>query len=188
MPMPVTVRETEIEGVLEVETGLARDGRGFFNEAYSSNEWGKEDFTETFVQDCMSLSHKGVLRGMHYQIEPYGMGKYVRALTGAVFDVAVDLREGSPTFAKWVGRELREDKPMGLWIPAGFAHGFQALEENTLVYYKCTSHHSPDAERSLLYNDPEVAIEWPLVPRLVKKVDIDAPILGEAEYNFTYQG
>lgn len=103
MPMPVTFKKTEIEGILDVETGLARDDRGFFNEAHSVPMWREQGFTETFVQDCISLSVKGTLRGMHYQIEPHGMGKFVRAVTGAVFDVAVDLRKGSPTFAKWKG-------------------------------------------------------------------------------------
>ncbi|HEO70526.1 MAG TPA: dTDP-4-dehydrorhamnose 3,5-epimerase, partial [Candidatus Hydrogenedentes bacterium] len=136
--------------------------------------------------DNLSLSAKGTLRGMHYQIEPHAMGKLVRAITGAVFDVAVDLRRGSPTFGKWVGRMLSEGNPAAMWVPPGFAHGFVALEDHTLVYYKCTRLYAPQAERSLSYADPEVGIEWPMQPTVISPKDAEAPLLREADYNFTY--
>ncbi len=187
MTMPVTFSKTEIDGVLTVEVGVFRDERGFFTETYSREVWEGQGFTEVFVQDNLSLSAKGTLRGMHYQLAPYSMGKLVRAVTGSVFDVAVDLRRGSPTFGKWVGRTLSGENGLALWIPAGFAHGFIALEDETLVYYKCTAAHAPEAERSLSYNDPQVGIEWPLEPTIVSEKDAHAPPLQQAEYNFVYQ-
>jgi dTDP-4-dehydrorhamnose 3,5-epimerase len=186
MPMRVSFSKTEIDGVLEVKVGVIHDGRGFFSEVYSKPVWGGQGFTEPFLQDNMSLSVKGALRGMHYQLEPYAMGKFVRTLTGSAFDVAVDLRRGSPTFAKWVGRVLSGENGLALWIPAGFAHGFVALEDNSVVYYKCTSVHVPESERALSYKDPTVAISWPIEPTVVSEKDAVAPFLAQAEYNFVY--
>ncbi|HNR30233.1 MAG TPA: dTDP-4-dehydrorhamnose 3,5-epimerase [Candidatus Hydrogenedentes bacterium] len=187
MPMPVAFRETEIDGILEVVATLHPDHRGFFSECYNREVWLEAKFRETFVQDNLSLSRRGVLRGMHYQIEPYGMGKLVRTLSGSVYDVAVDLRRGSPTFGKWLGRELTAENGLALWIPSGFAHGFIALEDNSLVYYKCTETHHPEAERALAYNDPEVGIVWPIAPEIVSPKDAAAPGLCDAEFNFAYQ-
>ena len=148
MPMPVKIRDTEIPGVQELHVPLFHDARGFFTEVYNRDMWKPAGFSHTFVQDCLSLSCKGTLRGMHYQLEPRAMGKLVRVIRGGVFDVAVDLRQGSPDFGRWVGRELRPDAGVMLWIPPGFAHGFVALEDETLVYYKCTDTHCPEAERA----------------------------------------
>lgn len=184
MPMPVNMEATEIEGVLLVKTGLIRDNRGYFSESYSRMMWEDAGFTETFVQDNLSQSARGTLRGMHYQIEPEGMGKLVRCVKGAIFDVAVDLRRSSPSFGQWVGRGLTGENGHALWVPAGFAHGFLALDDDTLVYYKCTAHHAPDFERSLSYKCPKVGITWPLTPTLVSPKDEIAPGLDEAEYNF----
>ena len=186
MPMPVTIKPTEIESVLEVQTGLFEDERGFFSESYSKEMWHQAGFDDVFVQDNLSKSRRGTLRGMHYQIEPLGMGKLVRCVQGAVFDVAVDLRQGSPTYAKWVGRELSARNNLSLWVPVGFAHGFVALEDESLVYYKCTENHAPEAERALSYKDPTIAIEWPIEPTVVSQKDEDAPQLGDAEANFRF--
>ena len=186
MPMPATFAETEIPGVLVVETGIFRDHRGFFTETYSKKVWEDAGFKESFVQDNLSLSAKGTLRGMHYQLNPHGMGKLVRVVSGSVFDVAVDLRTGSPAFGKWVGRTLSAENGLALWIPIGFAHGFVALENHTLVSYKCTGMHTPQAERSLLYDDADVRIAWPLEPTIISTKDAAAPSLREAEYNFTF--
>jgi len=186
MPMPVTIRKTEIDGILEIETGIFRDHRGFFSETYNIDVWTEQGFADTFVQDNLSQSAKGVLRGLHYQLEPHGMGKLVRAVSGAVFDVAVDLRKGSPTFGHWIGRELSAGNNLALWIPAGFAHGFVSLADDTLVYYKCNATHAPQAERSLNYACPKVGIDWPLEPTIISDKDKAAPGLGEAETNFTY--
>jgi dTDP-4-dehydrorhamnose 3,5-epimerase len=141
----------------------------------------------TFVQDNLSESKKGTLRGLHYQLEPKGMGKLVRVIRGAVFDVAVDIRRGSPWFGKWVGMTLTAENRLALWVPVGFAHGFLSLEDGTLVTYKCTTTHAPDAERAVNYADPAIGIAWPDEPTLVAPKDVAAPLLAAAEYNFEYQ-
>lgn len=187
MPMPVEFRKTEIDGILEVVTKAFSDDRGFFSEVYSRAIWANGGFREEFVQDNLSLSRKGTLRGLHYQIEPHGMGKLVRTITGSVYDVAVDLRRGSPTFGKWVGRELSGANGLALWIPAGFAHGFVALEDNSLVLYKCTEMHVPESERSVSYKDPAIGIAWPMEPCVISAKDAQAPVLADAEYNFSYR-
>ncbi|MBI5095642.1 MAG: dTDP-4-dehydrorhamnose 3,5-epimerase [Candidatus Hydrogenedentes bacterium] len=185
--MPVKFSPTELEGVSLVETLAIRDDRGYFSETYSKRMFGEAGFHEMFVQDNLSESSRGVLRGLHYQINPHAMGKLVRVLSGAVFDVAVDLRKGSPTFGEWVGRTLSAENRLAMWIPAGFAHGFIALDDRSLVLYKCTAIHTPDAERSLLYSDPQVGVEWPITPTLISEKDKAAPTLDKAECNFTYQ-
>jgi len=187
MPMPITISETEIPGVLLIEGRCFFDERGFFSEAYSEQTWRDAGFTEEFIQDNVSLSRRGTLRGMHYQIEPYGIGKFVRAFSGAIYDVGVDLRKGSPTFGRWLGRTLRAEDGIGLYFPSGIAHGFVALEDNSLVYYKCTQMHVPEAERSLSYCDPCVGIAWPLEATVISPKDAQAPILEHADYNFVFQ-
>ncbi|GMU93242.1 MAG: dTDP-4-dehydrorhamnose 3,5-epimerase [Candidatus Hydrogenedentota bacterium] len=184
--MPVLVTPTEIEDVVLVESRLFRDDRGYFTEVFSARSFADAGLPVDFVQDNLSKSAKGTLRGLHYQIEPNGQGKLVTVLTGAIFDVAVDLRRGSPTFGKWVGRELRGDSGLALWVPVGFAHGFVALEDDTRVFYKCTTPWAPQAERSLRYDDKEVGIEWPIEPRLISEKDAAAPALDAAEFNFSY--
>ncbi len=186
MPMPLEIRETELLDVLEIEVKIAADHRGFFTETYNQDTWTQQGFKENFVQDNLSLSHKGVLRGMHYQIHPVPMGKLVRCVRGAIYDVAVDLRQGSPTFGKWLGRELSAENHLWLWVPTGFAHGFVALQEESLVYYKCTATHCPETERALAWNDPDIGIEWPVTPTIVSDKDREAPRFADAEYNFTY--
>lgn len=186
MPMPVTLEETPINGLLVVKTGVIHDDRGFFSEAHSRRMWAEAGFTEAFVQDNLSKSCKGTLRGMHYQLAPEGMGKLVRCVHGAVYDVAVDLRRGSPTYGQWHGLELSGENHLSFWVPAGFAHGFVALADDSLVHYKCTAHHAPDCERSLNYACPKVGIEWPLAPTIITEKDANAPMLDDVETNFTY--
>lgn len=186
MAAMVRFEPTEIPEVLIVETRFFKDERGFFTETYSKKNWAAEGFDETFLQDNMSLSSKGTLRGMHYQIEPHGMGKLIRAVSGSIYDVAVDLREGSPTFGKWVGKTLSAENGLAMWVPVGFAHGFLALEESTLIYYKCTNTYAPESERSIHYADPAVGIEWPMQPTSLSPKDEVAPSLAQAEYNFRY--
>lgn len=188
MPAPVEIRETELDGVLEIEAKIFADNRGFFTETYNQETWAARGFNETFVQDNLSMSKAGTLRGMHYQIHPHAMGKLVRVISGAVFDVAVDLREESPTFGQWIGRELTGQNGLMLWIPEGFAHGFLALRDDTLVYYKCTGGHAPQSERALRHDDPEIGIVWPATPSIISPKDADAPALSDAEYNFRYEG
>ncbi|HVW27486.1 MAG TPA: dTDP-4-dehydrorhamnose 3,5-epimerase [Polyangiaceae bacterium] len=185
--MPLKIAPLAIPEVLVIETGLIRDERGFFAETYSAKVLETNGFRATFLQDNLSSSRKGVLRGLHYQLEPHGMGKLVRVLSGAAFDVAVDIRRGSPTFGKWVARTLTLENREALWIPPGFAHGFLALEDSTTLLYKCTTTHTPEAERAMNYADPAIGIEWPIRPTLVAAKDAAAPPLASAEYNFSYE-
>lgn len=185
MAQKLTFTATEIDDVLMVEGPVFHDDRGFFCEVHNHKAWALKGFEHRFVQDNMSLSRRGTMRGMHYQIEPHGMGKYIRVLRGAVFDVAIDLRRGSETYGKWVGRTLSAENGLGMWIPSGFAHGFLAMEDDSLVYYKCTSPYYPAAERAIAYNDPEVGIAWPFEPTVVSPKDAAAPRFKDAEHNFT---
>lgn len=186
--MPVKTTPTEIPDVLVVECGVVRDERGFFSETHSAPMFAEAGIRETFVQDNLSGSRRGTLRGLHYQLSSRGMGKLVRAVRGGVFDVAVDLRRGSPWFGKWVGRTLTAESGLALWVPVGFAHGFLALEDETVVLYKCTNTHAPEAERALHYSDPTVGIDWPFAPTVVSQKDAAAPLLPAAEYDFVHEG
>jgi dTDP-4-dehydrorhamnose 3,5-epimerase len=185
MAQKLTFTKTEIEDVLEVSGPIFEDDRGFFCEIHNQRAWAEAGFEHRFVQDNMSMSRRGTLRGMHYQIDPHAMGKYICVLRGSIFDVAVDLRRGADTFGQWVGRTLSGANHVGMWIPAGFAHGFVALEDETLVYYKCTNTYHPASERSVAYNDPAIGIEWPIPPTVITPKDAQAPLLKDADYNFT---
>jgi len=188
MPMPIAFTATEIEAVREVHAGVFEDDRGFFMEAYNAATWTEAGFPDTFVQDNVSTSKRGTVRGLHYQIEPHGMGKLVRVMQGAIVDVAVDIRQGSPSFGKWVARRLDAKNKLALWVPNGFAHGFAALEDDTMVWYKCTNTHAPESERAIRYNDPAIGIDWGIEPSIISEKDAAAPLLAEAEYNFAYAG
>jgi len=173
-----------LEGVVTFEPTLHADDRGFFFESFSQSEF--ERFTgisDVFVQDNHSRSARGVVRGMHYQVDPHGQGKLVRCVRGEVFDVVVDLRRSSPTFGQWLGTHLSEKNRLQVWIPVGFAHGYMALADDTEVTYKNTAYYAPQFERSLQWNDPEVGVEWPrldVAPILADK-DRDAPGLEDAD-------
>lgn len=186
MPMPIEVTATEIDAVKIVTTKKFVDARGFFTESYSRNPWHAAGMQQEFIQDNLSNSCKGTLRGLHYQIDPAAMGKLVRCLRGAIFDVAVDIRVGSPTFGQYVARELNEENGLSLWVPAGFAHGFVALADDSLVLYKCDAQHSPEHERAISYRCPKLNIAWPMTPTVVSDKDEAAPALDDADYNFTY--
>lgn len=187
MPMPISISKGPLPGLLICEADIARDNRGYFSETYSQSVWKHRGFEETFVQDNLSMSAKGTLRGLHYQLNPNGQGKLVQVLRGSVYDVVVDIRRGSPTFGEHFGLELSSENRKYLWVPVGFAHGFIALEQSTHVLYKCTTTHAPSSERSILYNDPKLEIDWPLEATLISDKDKDAPIFEEAEFNFEYE-
>jgi dTDP-4-dehydrorhamnose 3,5-epimerase len=157
----VNVTPSSIPDVCIIQPKVWTDTRGFFLEMWHSDRFAQAGIGQSFVQDNQSRSVKGTLRGLHYQIEQV-QGKLVRVVTGRIFDVAVDLRRGSPTFARWVGTELSEENNRQLWIPPGFAHGFYVLSEQADMVYKCTAHYSAEHERTLRWDDPELAIEWPL--------------------------
>ncbi|MBL8301671.1 MAG: dTDP-4-dehydrorhamnose 3,5-epimerase [Ideonella sp.] len=175
------VTETAIEGVLIFEPKVFGDERGFFMESYSQKVFEQAvGRPVTFVQDNHSRSAKGVLRGLHFQRAPHAQGKLVRVSAGSVFDVAVDIRPGSATFGRWVGVELSAANHRQLWIPAGLAHGFLVTSDSADFLYKTTDYYAPQSEGALRWNDPEVAIDWPLAgatPTLSAK-DADAPLLA----------
>jgi dTDP-4-dehydrorhamnose 3,5-epimerase len=173
------VTETALPGVLVIEPRLFRDDRGFFLETFRSERYADAGITQPFVQDNFSRSIRGTLRGLHFQ-EPHGQGKLVQVLRGTVFDVAVDIRRGSPTFGKWVGLELSGEDIRQLWIPAGFAHGFCVLSDQADFLYKCTAPYVPEAERGIIWNDPQLAIEWPVDKPLISPKDAAAPRLADA--------
>jgi dTDP-4-dehydrorhamnose 3,5-epimerase len=165
--------------VVLVEPRVYADDRGFFLETYHRDKFREAGIAGEFVQDNHSRSRRGVLRGLHYQ-EPTPQGKLVRCSRGAVFDVAVDIRVGSPQFGKWFGAELNEKNQLMLWIPPGFAHGFCALTDETDVIYKCNAIYDGTGDRSILWNDPEIGIEWPVKNPLLSTKDAVAPRLKEA--------
>lgn len=154
-------QKTSLAGVLLIEPRVFADARGFLMETWQAREFAQAGVTDTFVQDNHSHSSRWVLRGLHYQVER-PQGKLVRVLTGEIFDVAVDLRRASPTFGRWLGERLSAENRRMLWIPSGFAHGFVTLSDECDVAYKCTEFYSPQHERTLAWNDAELAIDWPL--------------------------
>jgi dTDP-4-dehydrorhamnose 3,5-epimerase len=182
--MPYQVAQTPLAGVLVLEPKVFGDARGFFFESFNQRDFNQATgLNETFVQDNHSKSTKGVLRGLHYQTQ-HAQGKLVRVTQGAVFDVAVDIRKGSSTFGQWFGLELSAENKKQLWIPAGLAHGFLVTSESAEFLYKTTDYYAPEFERSLLWSDPAIGIDWPLhllaaSPLLAAK-DAQAPTLQES--------
>jgi dTDP-4-dehydrorhamnose 3,5-epimerase len=160
--MRVTVTQTALPGVVLIDTPHAGDSRGFFFENWNQRDFAAAGLAMTFVQDSHSRSARGVLRGLHYQDMRAPIGKLVRCTAGRIFDVAVDLRAGSQTFAQWIGVELSAENKRQIYVPAGFAHGFQALTDGAEVQYKQTEYYTPEAEGTVAWNDPELAVEWPL--------------------------
>ena len=159
------------------------DDRGLFMESYNARAFADATgCVPEFVQDNHSKSQRGVLRGLHYQLPPHAQGKLVRVVTGAVFDVAVDLRRSSPTFGQWVGQVLSAENRQQLWIPPGFAHGFLALTDTVDFLYKTTAYYAPASERTIAWNDPAIGIEWPSTAEpLVSDKDRKGAVLGDAE-------
>ena len=165
--------QSDLPDVVVVEPSVFSDDRGWFTESFNEKRFqqGLEDLglavPKPFIQDNHSCSRKGVLRGLHYQADPHAQGKLVRVVKGAVLDVTVDLRETAPTFGNWIAVELSEKNQRQLWIPEGFAHGFLTLEDDTHFLYKTTNYYCKEAERSLAWNDPTLAIHWPRVRQLL---------------------
>ena len=170
------IEKTKINGPLIIAPDIFGDERGFFVETYNKERYKANDISDDFVQDNLSRSAKGVLRGLHFQKRPHAQGKLVQVIVGSVLDVAVDIRYGSPTYGQWVSVELSADNKKQFWIPEGFAHGFVALEDDTIFSYKCTDVYVKDAEGALMWNDPTIAINWQL-----KKYGITMPIVSEKD-------
>jgi dTDP-4-dehydrorhamnose 3,5-epimerase len=158
------VIDTDIEGLKVIKPEIFRDARGYFFESYNAQRYMEAGITNTFVQDNESMSNRGVLRGLHWQAMPNTQAKLVRVVRGAVWDVAVDIRKGSPTFGKHYGVTLTPENGLQFYIPRGFAHGFLVLEDNTLFAYKCDNFYSKESDRGLMYNDPALGIKWPEIP------------------------
>lgn len=173
--MPFDFSPTEIPSVILVEPRVFEDRRGYFMESYRLSEFQAVGIVETFVQDNQSLSVRNTLRGLHYQVDPFAQGKLIRCLRGEIWDVAVDLRESSPSFGKWVARILSAENNRMLYVPPGFAHGFQVVSDLAEVSYKCTAEYAPQAERSIVWNDPDLAINWPVKGAIVSEKDRIAP-------------
>ena len=168
--MSLSIKETGLPGVIIIESGLYPDHRGFFRELYHKEKYSAAGLKNEFVQDNHSRSVKGVLRGLHYQLRN-PQGKLVTVLSGEIFDVAVDIRAGSPDFGKWTGVHLSPQSGRQIYIPPGFAHGFCVLSDTADVVYKCTDLYSPDAEHGLLWSDKGVNIDWPVSDPIVSEKD-----------------
>ena len=172
--------QTSLPGVILIEPLVRGDARGFFIETYRADIFRANGIDQTFLQDNHSRSARGVLRGLHYQ-EPYPQGKLVRCVRGELFDVAVDIRRGSPAFGQWYGTTLSEENKAMLWVPVGFAHGFCALTDDAELVYKATEIYHPEADRSIRWNDPEIGVEWPITAPSLSAKDAAAPLLHDAE-------
>ena len=173
-----------IPEVVLIEPKVFGDSRGFFLESFKQELFNQATGTKhDFIQDNHSRSSKGVLRGLHYQLNPHAQGKLVRVITGAVFDVAVDIRRSSPTFGRWVGAELTAENHHQLWIPPGFAHGFVVLSDTADFVYKTTAYYAPETDRGILWNDPDIGIEWPQldIPFSLSDKDQKQPVFKLAE-------
>ncbi|GIP31272.1 dTDP-4-dehydrorhamnose 3,5-epimerase [Paenibacillus sp. J2TS4] len=176
---------TKLEGVVIIEPDVYGDHRGFFMESYNQSKFAQLGLHFDFVQDNQSLSvQPGVIRGLHYQMHPKAQTKLVRVLTGAIYDVVVDIRKGSPTFGQWVGVILSEDNKRQLVVPKGFAHGICTLVSHTQVMYKVDQFYSAEHDRGIVWNDPELGVEWPVSSPILSEKDKNQPSLKQAENNF----
>lgn len=185
--MPFKFERLAIPSVVLIEPRVINDERGFFIESYKYSEFAAFGIRERFVHDNHSCSTTGVLRGLHYQNPPAAQGKLVRVVVGEVFDVAVDIRKGAPTYGKWVGEKISAENRRMLYIPTGFAHGFCVLSKNAEVVYKTTVEYFPAHDAGVVWNDPAIGIEWPAPRPILSVRDAMLPPLSKAENNFIYR-
>jgi len=180
--------ETPLPGLLIIEPSVFEDHRGYFFESYKQNTYFEAGINSQFIQDNESKSGRGVVRGLHYQLNPVAQAKLVRVVLGAVYDVALDLRKGSPTFGQWFGLEINETDKRQLFIPRGFAHGFSVLSETAVFSYKCDNVYSRENERAINPSDSQLAIDWQLNESEWKVSDKDkvAPLFADADMNFIF--
>jgi dTDP-4-dehydrorhamnose reductase/dTDP-4-dehydrorhamnose 3,5-epimerase len=179
--------ETNIREVVIIEPRVFGDHRGWFTETYSKEKFEELGFEIDFIQDNHSFSaQKGTLRGLHFQLNPKAQTKLVRCTKGKILDVAVDLREGSPTYKKWVAVELTEENKKQLLIPKGFAHGFLTLTDDVEVQYKVDEYYSPENDRSIRFDDPEIGVVWGVDSPVLSDKDLNAPLLKESDISFKY--
>ena len=176
---------TSINDLYVIEPNVFGDSRGWFSETYNKSVFAKNNINTQFVQDNHSYSaQKGVLRGLHFQNNPYPQTKLVRCTKGKIWDVAVDLRKSSPTYLKWFGLELSAENHKMLLVPQGFAHGFVTLEDDTEVQYKVDNIYDKPSDRSIKYNDPQIGIQWPALDVILSDKDLNAPLLKDSDVNF----
>jgi dTDP-4-dehydrorhamnose 3,5-epimerase len=185
--MPFKFKKLDIPDVILVEAQSFADERGHFMESFKESIFAINGINTRFVQDNYSHSVKGVLRGLHYQKDPKAQAKLVMVSQGEIFDVAVDIRKGSPTYGKWVSEILSDKNHRLLYVPEGFAHGFYVTSDKADVLYKVNSEYSPEHEKGILWNDPDLAISWPIDKPIVIKKDEQLPTLKNADNNFVYQ-
>ncbi len=181
--MPFEFEKLEIPDIILVKPKIFYDERGFFLEIFKHSEFNKNGITENFEQDNYSKSVKNVLRGMHYQKSPFEQAKFIKCLRGKIFDAVIDIRKESSTYGKWVGMELSEDNQNMLFIPSGFAHGFVVLSDTAEVLYKCSKEYSPKDERGIIWNDPDIKINWPVANPILIEKDKQFPRLKDAYEN-----
>jgi dTDP-4-dehydrorhamnose 3,5-epimerase len=171
----VKVISTSLKDVLLIEPTVFEDKRGFFMETYQKKIYRELGIESDFIQDNLSFSVRGTLRGLHYQL-PHAQAKLVQVITGEIFDVTVDIRKGSPTFGQWTGSHLSDKNKRQVYIPEGFAHGFCVLSETAIFTYKCSDFYSPDSERGVLWSDPVIGVDWP----------VENPVLSKKDHNLNY--
>jgi dTDP-4-dehydrorhamnose 3,5-epimerase len=188
--MPFKFKRFEsLHEVMLIEPEAFGDERGWFVETYKKSEFETQGITPYFVQDNHSRSTaRGILRGLHFQKDPAAQGKLVRCVLGEVFDVAVDIRRGSPTYAEWVSATLSADNHAMMWVPVGFAHGVLTTSDVAEVLYKVTAEYSPSHDRSIRWNDPKIGIRWPLANPILSRKDAEAPLLKDVDNNFVWTG
>ena len=174
------VRHTELAGVVIIEPRVFSDSRGYFMETFHARRYSEVGISDSFVQDNLSYSRRGTVRGLHFQ-HPNDHAKLLQVLTGEVFDVAVDVRLGSPSFGQWFGASLSAENNRQIYIPCGFAHGFCVISEIAIVAYKCTDFYDPPSESAIAWNDPDIGIDWPEVKPLLSDKDSMAPRLKDLD-------
>ena len=186
--MPFKFEDTPIRDLKIITPHIFEDERGFLIKPYMKSEFEKNGITCSFSEEMHPRSWKGVIRGLHYQLRPVAQGKLLRVISGSIFDVAVDIRKGSPTYGKYVSVVLSAENRLLFWVPAGFAHGFLSLEDGSEVSYKETAEYSKENERGIRWDDPDINIKWPLdgiTPKVSEK-DSKSPFLKDADNNFIY--
>ena len=184
----MNIIKTEIEGVVIVELKVFGDNRGWFAETYSKEKFHQLGVDVEFIQDNHSFSaQKGVLRGLHFQQPPMAQTKLVRCTRGEILDVAVDIRKGSPTYKKWVAVKLTEENKRQLLVPKGFAHGFVTLTDNVEVHYKVDEYYSPENDRGIRYDDPEINVDWGVEDPILSEKDLKAPLFKDCDIDFVYE-
>jgi dTDP-4-dehydrorhamnose 3,5-epimerase len=180
------ITQAKLNGILIIEPDIFRDERGFFYESFNYKKYKEFGIDKNFVQDNMSKSKKGTVRGLHYQVSENAQGKLCYVILGKVLDIVVDIRFGSPTFGQHFTVELSDENKTQIWIPPGFAHGFSVLSDEAIFYYKCTGFYSKNDERAILYNDPDLKIDWKVESPVVSEKDLKAKLFKEIERDFVY--